>query len=153
AMALAINPKLLILDEPTTGLDVTVEAEVLDLIQQLRVDFHTSILFISHNLAVVSRLCDRVGVLYAGTLVEEGVAAEIFGARRHPYTAGLLRCLPRRGRRKSDGPLQTIQGALPSLGSRIGGCVFATRCPVVDDVCRTSKPPWSEVGGAHLSRC
>jgi peptide/nickel transport system ATP-binding protein len=153
AMALAINPRLLILDEPTTGLDVTVEAEVLDLIQQLRADYQTSILFISHNLAVVSKLCDRVGVLYAGTLVEEGATAEIFNNPRHPYTVGLLRCLPTRGRRKSDGPLQTIQGALPALGSITKGCVFAPRCPLAEDACRAADPPFIEVTTGHHSRC
>src|SRR6185503_20324568 len=128
AMALAINPRLLILDEPTTGLDVTVEAEVLDLIQQLRTDYQTSILFISHNLAVVAKVCDRVGVLYGGTLVEEGPAGALFSNPRHPYTVGLLRCLPTRGRRKSDGPLEAIRGSLPSPGAVISGCVFADRC-------------------------
>ncbi len=153
AMALAINPKLLILDEPTTGLDVTVEAEVLDLIRQLREDFHTSILFISHNLAVVARLCDRVGVLYAGTLVEEGPAAELFGNPRHPYTAGLLRCLPGRGRRKTDGPLRTIPGALPIPGAAIMGCVFVDRCPLADDACRAGVPPPVRVAPEQVSRC
>lgn len=153
AMALATNPRLLILDEPTTGLDVTVEAEVLDLIQQLRNDFQTSILFISHNLAVVAKLCDRVGVVYAGTLVEEGPAAGIFSNPRHPYTVGLLRCLPARGRRKSDGALQTIPGAPPMPGSAIRGCVFADRCPLADDVCRAATPPLIRLGAFHFSRC
>jgi peptide/nickel transport system ATP-binding protein len=99
AMALAMEPKLLILDEPTTGLDATVEAEVLDLIVKLRGEFSTSILFISHNLAVIARMCDRVGVLYAGSLVEEGPTRALFDDPRHPYTVGLLRCLPQRGRR------------------------------------------------------
>ncbi|MGH6894895.1 MAG: ABC transporter ATP-binding protein [Dongiaceae bacterium] len=153
AMALAINPTLLILDEPTTGLDVTVEAEVLDLVQQLRRDFQTSILFISHNLAVVSKVCDRVGVLYAGTLVEEGPADELFDNPRHPYTIGLLRCLPARGRRKSDGPLETIQGSLPSPGSKVSGCVFADRCQLADETCRVSRPPVVDVGRRHFGRC
>jgi peptide/nickel transport system ATP-binding protein len=153
AMALAINPALLILDEPTTGLDATVEAEVLDLIRQLRSDFQTSILFISHNLAVVAKLCDRVGVLYAGTLVEEGSAEEIFREPRHPYTAGLLRCLPARGRQKKDGPLETIQGSLPAPGSEIKGCIFLDRCQLASDICRPSKPPLMDVGQRHLSRC
>ncbi len=153
AMALANNPALLILDEPTTGLDVTVEAEVLDLIQQLRADFQTSILFISHNLAVVAKVCDRVGVLYAGTLVEEGSAAELFDNPRHPYTVGLLRCLPARGRRKSDGPLETIHGSLPSPGSPIKGCVFADRCQLADGLCQASPPPLADLGHMHLSRC
>jgi peptide/nickel transport system ATP-binding protein len=153
AMALANNPALLILDEPTTGLDVTVEAEVLDLIQQLRADFQTSILFISHNLAVVAKVCDRVGVLYGGTLVEEGSARELFDNPRHPYTVGLLRCLPARGRRKSDGPLETIRGSMPSPGAVIGGCVFADRCGLADATCRESPPTAFDLGHGHLSRC
>ena len=153
AMALANNPALLILDEPTTGLDVTVEAEVLDLIQQLRQDFQTSILFISHNLAVVAKVCDRVGVLYGGTLVEEGTAGALFNNPRHPYTVGLLRCLPVRGRRKSDGPLEAIRGSLPSPGATIKGCVFADRCGLVDQTCRETPPPLFDLGDGHLSRC
>ena len=96
AMALAAEPALLILDEPTTALDATVEAEVLDLIRGLREEFDTSLLFISHNLAVIAKMCDRVGVLYAGELVEEGPATEVFKSPRHPYTVGLLRSIPRR---------------------------------------------------------
>ncbi|HEX6119985.1 MAG TPA: ABC transporter ATP-binding protein [Dongiaceae bacterium] len=153
AMALANNPALLILDEPTTGLDVTVEAEVLDLIQQLRQDFQTSILFISHNLAVVAKVCDRVGVLYGGTLVEEGSAGDLFRNPRHPYTVGLLRCLPERGRRKGDGPLEAIRGSLPSPGAVIRGCVFADRCGLADATCRETPPPFFDVGLGHLSRC
>ncbi|MEZ5833765.1 MAG: ABC transporter ATP-binding protein [Dongiaceae bacterium] len=153
AMALANNPALLILDEPTTGLDVTVEAEVLDLIHQLRQDFQTSILFISHNLAVVAKVCDRVGVLYGGTLVEEGPTGELFSNPRHPYTVGLLRCLPERGRRKSDGPLEAIRGSLPSPGTVIKGCVFADRCGLADSTCRETPPPAFDLGAGHLSRC
>ena len=116
AMALSIDPKLLILDEPTTGLDATVEAEILDLIAQLRREIATAVLFISHNLAVISRMCDRVGVLYAGALIEEGPTAEIFGDPRHPYTVGLLRCLPRPGRRKDHGRLDSIPGQSTDAG-------------------------------------
>jgi peptide/nickel transport system ATP-binding protein len=152
AMALAINPALLVLDEPTTGLDATVEAEVLDLVQQLRSDFQTSILLISHNLGIVARLCRRVGVLYAGTLVEEGTAGEVFESPRHPYTAGLLRSLPRRGRRKTDGPLETIPGSLPGAGE-IRTCVFLSRCALASDACRGSEPPLIALDGGRLSRC
>ena len=127
AMALSINPALLILDEPTTGLDATVEAEVLDLVSRLRGEFNNSILFISHSLPVIARMCDRVGVLYAGELVEEGPAASVFADPRHPYTVGLLRCVPSYGRRKNHGRLETIPGFLPAPGSITGRCVFVDR--------------------------
>ncbi|MGH6881661.1 ABC transporter ATP-binding protein [Hypericibacter sp.] len=152
AMALATNPALLILDEPTTGLDVTVEAEVLDLVEQLRGEFSTSILFISHNLAVVARVCERVGVLYAGKLVEEGPTQSVFNDPRHPYSVGLLRCLPRRGRRKDHGRLDTIPGFLPLPGSVLQGCIFADRCGLADDHCRTVEPALIDLGG-RASRC
>ena len=142
AAALAGNPALLVLDEPTTGLDATVEAEVLDLVAQLRREFTTSILFISHNLAVVAGMCDRVGVLYAGTLVEEGSAEQVFRDPRHPYTVVLLRCLPRRGQRKDQGRLDTIAGFLPTPGAAIRGCAFAPRCALADERCRTQDPPF-----------
>ena len=117
AMALATDPTLLILDEPTTGLDATVEAEVLDLIRGLRSEFGTSILFISHNLGVIASMCDRIGVLYAGELVEEGPSQQVLHDPRHPYTVGLLRCIPRAGARKDEGRLDTIPGFLPQLGA------------------------------------
>lgn len=153
AMALASNPSLLILDEPTTGLDATVEAEVLELIAGLRREFDTSILFISHNLAVVSSLCDRVGVLYAGRLIEEGTTATVFAAPRHPYTIGLLRCIPRPGLTKRAGRLYTIPGGLPSIPAHIEGCVFADRCRLVEEICRTSEPPLYQPSRGHLARC
>src|SRR5207244_1340136 len=107
AMALASDPALLILDEPTTSLDATIEAEVLDLIQHLQQEFHSSVLFISHNLGVIAKMCERVGVLYAGRLVEEGMVDQVLGDPRHPYTVGLLRCIPRGGVRKDHGRLDT----------------------------------------------
>jgi len=152
AMALAKNPALLILDEPTTGLDATVEAEVLDLIVQLRREFGTSILFISHNLAVVAKMCDRVGVLYAGMLVEEGPTAELFNMPRHPYTVALLRCLPRAGERKDHNRLDTIPGTLPAPGAKITGCPFTDRCALADDRCRRELPPLIDLGG-RFARC
>lgn len=152
AMALASNPTTLILDEPTTGLDATVEAEVLDLIADLRRELATSILFISHNLAVVAKMCDRVGVLYAGMLVEEGPTQEILGSPRHPYTVALLRCLPRGGQRKDLGRLDTIPGFLPTPGALMVGCPFVERCALADSRCRAEIPELRDAGG-RLVRC
>ncbi|WP_027527303.1 ABC transporter ATP-binding protein [Bradyrhizobium sp. Ec3.3] len=152
AMALASDPTMLILDEPTTGLDSTVEAEVLDLVTDLRREFGASILFISHNLAVVAKMCDRVGVLYAGMLVEEGPTERIFTAPRHPYTVALLRCLPRGGQRKDQGRLDTIPGILPSPGARLPGCPFAERCAIADARCVSELPPLRDLGG-RFARC
>ncbi|MFP3569366.1 ABC transporter ATP-binding protein [Paraburkholderia sp. SIMBA_030] len=156
AMALASNPALLILDEPTTGLDATVEAEVLDLVAQLREELGTAVLFISHNLAVIGRMCERVGVLYAGKLVEEGATKDVFARPRHPYTVGLLRCLPTAGRSKDTERLDTIAGHLPSPGSVTQGCIYADRCRLADDRCRREAPPPYRVSAAHgdqMSRC
>ena len=153
AMALAAEPALLILDEPTTALDATVEAEILDLVAGLRAEMATSVLFISHNLAVVSRMCDRVGVLYAGELVEEGPSDQVFADSRHPYTVGLLRCIPRRGQRKDHGRLDAIPGFLPQPGRTIGGCIFVERCSLAVDECRQAPPPAFDVGPHHTARC
>jgi peptide/nickel transport system ATP-binding protein len=153
AMALASDPTLLILDEPTTGLDATVEAEVLDLVAALRKEFGTSVLFISHNLGVIRRMCERVGVLYAGRLVEEGEAETVFTEPRHPYTVGLLRCIPRGGLRKDRDRLDTIPGYLPQLGAPLPGCVFADRCALAKEICRQEEPSFHPVGGGHFSRC
>jgi peptide/nickel transport system ATP-binding protein len=153
AMALAISPSLLILDEPTTALDATVEAEVLDLVAALRSEFRTSVLFISHNLAVIAKMCDRVGVLYAGELLEQGPAREVFDNPRHPYTVGLLRCIPRRGQRKDTDRLDTIPGFLPTPGHNMTGCIFAPRCALAQDRCRTAEPPFFAVSDVRTSRC
>jgi peptide/nickel transport system ATP-binding protein len=153
AMALASDPALLILDEPTTGLDATVEAEVLDLVTVLRAEFGTSVLFISHNLAVIAKMCERVGVLYAGRLVEEGPADEIFADPRHPYTVGLLRCVPRRGVRKDEARLDTIPGFLPPLGAHLPACVFVDRCGLSREVCSQEEPPMLSVSSERVSRC
>jgi peptide/nickel transport system ATP-binding protein len=156
AMALASNPALLILDEPTTGLDATVEAEVLDLVAALREELGTAVLFISHNLAVIGRMCERVGVLYAGKLVEEGATEDVFMRPRHPYTVGLLRCLPTAGRNKDSGRLDTIAGGLPPPGSVTQGCIYAERCRLADDRCRREAPPPYRLIAAHgdqMSRC
>lgn len=146
AMALAAQPSLLILDEPTTALDATVEAEILELVSALREEFHTAVLFISHNLAVIAKMCDRVGVMYAGELVEQGQAQEVFDQPRHPYTVGLLRCIPRRGQRKDHGRLDTIPGFLPAPGTVSAGCIFEPRCALADQRCKDEAPPMYPVG-------
>jgi len=153
AMALAAEPNLLILDEPTTALDATVEAEILELVSALREEFDTAILFISHNLAVIAKMCERVGVMYAGELVEQGPAREIFEQPRHPYTVGLLRCIPRGGQRKDHGRLDTIPGFLPAPGELAAGCIFAPRCALAQERCRTESPPAYVVAAERTSRC
>jgi peptide/nickel transport system ATP-binding protein len=153
AMALATNPSLLILDEPTTGLDATVEAEVLDLISELQKRHSTAVLFISHNLGVIRKMCERIGVLYAGELVEEGPAEQILANPRHPYTVGLLRCIPRGGLRKDRGKLDTIPGFLPPIGAELPACVYVHRCALAADICREQKPQDFRVGTDHISRC
>ena len=153
AMALAANPSLLILDEPTTGLDATVEAEVLDLVAALRREYRTSVLFISHNLGVIARMCDRIGVLYAGRLVEEGATSTLLSDPRHPYTVGLLRAVPKWGDSKDRGVLDTIPGFPPPIGAVIPGCVFADRCGLAEERCRQEEPALYETGAGHQSRC
>jgi peptide/nickel transport system ATP-binding protein len=153
AMALATDPDLLVLDEPTTGLDATVEAEVLDLVEQLRDEVNSSILFISHNLGIVARICERVGVLYAGRLIEEGSAQSLFAQPRHPYTLALLRCVPRLGMHKDTGRLDPIPGSLPPLGADLPGCVYADRCPIARPRCLTDPPPLYEIDGERSARC
>lgn len=153
AMAIASRPELLILDEPTTGLDATVEAEVLDLVSQLRDEVGTSVLFISHSLAVIRKMCDVTGVLYAGRMVAYGPTEEIFTDPRHPYTVGLLRCLP--GTAETDGrtTLDTIPGFLPPLGADLPGCVYVDRCAIAEEICRIEEPDLIEVGPKRYSRC
>jgi peptide/nickel transport system ATP-binding protein len=153
AMALAKDPTLLILDEPTTGLDATVEAEVLDLVKALGQEFQTSVLFISHNLGVIARMCERVGVLYAGRLVEQGPARAVFQDPRHPYTVGLLRGIPRAGVRKDVQRLDTIPGFLPQLGADLPACVFVDRCGLAKEICAQEEPDFFELGDARSSRC
>ena len=153
AMALAGDPKLLVLDEPTTGLDATVEAEVLDLVRDLRQETNAAILLIAHNLGVIRSMCDRVGVMYAGKIVEEGNAQEVFEAPQHPYTMGLLNAIPRHGLRKTDRALFTIPGNLPQIGAPLPTCVYVDRCPLADDTCRTEVPPTVPVDETHWTLC
>src|SRR6478672_3834560 len=153
AIALASDPKLLVLDEPTTGLDATVEASVLDLVRKLQAETNAAVLLIAHNLGVIRTLCDRVGVMYAGKIVEEGDAATVFADPKHPYTLGLLRSLPRRGVRKTERALSTIPGNLPQIGTDLPTCVFVDRCPLADELCRTVVPPVVEAAPGHWTRC
>jgi peptide/nickel transport system ATP-binding protein len=153
AMALACDPELLVLDEPTSGLDATVEAEVLDLVQTLRTETGAALLLIAHNLGVIRRMCDRVGVMYAGKIVEQGPAVEVFHDPRHPYTVGLLRCLPRFGARKEQRRLDTIPGFLPQIGEPLPACVFVDRCPLATEICRTEPPPVVDVGPDRFTLC
>jgi peptide/nickel transport system ATP-binding protein len=152
AMALAKNPALLVMDEPTTGLDATVEAEILDLVDLLRHEQGSAVLLISHNLPMVARMCDRIGVLYAGSLVETGDAGAVLRSPRHPYTARLLCCLPSGGLRKQDGALQTIAGQLPAPGTPTPACVFAPRCDRAEAICHTTPPLEAWMNG-HMAKC
>jgi len=153
AMALAGDPSLLILDEPTTALDATVQAEILDLFALLRDDFRAAMLFISHDLGVVQFVCDRVGVMYAGEMVEQGEATAVFERPRHPYTASLIDCIPDIDTRKGDTRLAAIPGIPPALGARPEGCAFAPRCPIARQECAASPPPLRDLGGGRHSRC
>jgi peptide/nickel transport system ATP-binding protein len=155
ATALADQPDLLILDEPTTGLDATVEAAILHLLADLRRDLGVTVVLISHNLAVVSAVCDRVGVLYAGRLVEQGAVGEVFEAPAHPYTRGLLASLPDDRSHKGSRQLQAIPGTPRSADAHLPGCVFAPRCVFVRAMCTTAEPPLLRVGESaeHISRC
>jgi oligopeptide/dipeptide ABC transporter ATP-binding protein len=151
AMALAAEPKLLIADEPTTALDVTIQAQILELLRELRDQLGTAILLITHDLGVVNELSDRVAVMYAGRIVEEGSRSEVLGAARHPYTQGLLRSIPALARRGE--PLAEIPGTVPAPGEWPLGCRFQTRCPLVFDVCGQEVPGAAQVGPGHFACC
>ncbi len=156
AMALMAEPSLLVMDEPTTGLDVTVEAAVLDLVRELRRKHNSAIVFISHNLGTVVRICDRIGVMYAGELIEEGPIVEVFHDPRHPYTRGLLDCIPVLGTDKHSAPLKPIRGQVPPALLRPQGCIFAPRCTYADPPrCTTARIPTLPVGEGlrHRVQC
>lgn len=140
AMALLNNPALLIMDEPTTALDVTVEAAVLDLIGELRRDFDTAIMYITHNLGVVARVCTRVGVMYAGEMVERAPVSQLFKHPKHPYTQGLMRCVPKLGADKASSILYPIRGRVPAPNARPSGCMYAPRCDYVEQRCLDERP-------------
>jgi peptide/nickel transport system ATP-binding protein len=151
AMALACAPALLIADEPTTALDVTIQAQILELLARLREVTGTAIILITHDLGVVAETCDDVAVMYAGEIVEQAPGARVFTAPQHPYTVGLLGSIPHfSGRRER---LATIAGSVPSLASTFVGCRFATRCPFADARCRAEAPGLAEIAQGHLARC
>ncbi|MBB2685653.1 UNVERIFIED_ORG: peptide/nickel transport system ATP-binding protein [Rhizobium etli] len=157
AMALACDPTLLIADEPTTALDVTIQAQVLALLQRLQRERGMAMLFVTHNLGVVAEIAHRVAVMYAGRIVETGPVAEVFRNPRHPYTIGLLASMPKLGdasRMKQAGErLAAIPGVVPSLMNMPGGCAFQPRCQFAVDACRAAVPPLADVNRRHKSRC
>jgi len=150
AMALACRPELLIADEPTTALDVTIQAQILDLMRNLQKEMGTAIAFITHDLGVVSEMCDRVIVLYCGEVMEEASNEEIFFNPMHPYTVGLMSTLPKFDQ---PGKLPTIPGTVPPSGKYPEGCVFAPRCPHATEQCLACKPPRVDLGNDHFVRC
>lgn len=135
AMSLMCEPALILADEPTTALDVTIQAQILHLLAELREEFHTSLILITHDLGIVARVADRVAVMYAGEFVETGTAEEVFNAPSHPYTQGLLRCIPVPGKTKRGEHLGAIPGIVPSLIGDMNHCHFASRCPYAHDAC------------------
>ena len=152
AMAVVNRPQLLIADEPTTALDVTIQAQILDLLGELRSKFGLAMLFISHDLAVVSRVADRVAVMYSGSLVELGAGRDIFKAPAHPYTRGLLHAVPDLKTDRSR-PLQTIEGTVPPLHAMPPGCSFEPRCEFRIPECARELPPLIEIAAGHWARC
>src|SRR3954452_13214489 len=151
AMALACDPMLLIADEPTTALDVTLQAQILELMRELKAASGAAIILITHDLGVVAEVCDEVAVMYAGEIVERAPVDELFSAPQHPYTVGLLGSIPRLDHRADQ--LATIEGMVPNTMQPPAGCRFAARCPFVLDACTKAPPPLLEVSPGHLSRC
>lgn len=151
AMALSCEPDLLIADEPTTALDVTIQAQILDLIRDLNESMGTSVVFITHDLGVVSELCDTVIVMYTGHIVEQAPVQELFASPKHPYTVGLLNAIPKIT--KDRPPLQTIEGMVPNPTERISGCSFSPRCPHATEQCRRAEPPVTRLSEQRTVRC
>jgi peptide/nickel transport system ATP-binding protein len=151
AMALACGPQLLIADEPTTALDVTIQAQILDLMRGLRRDTGTAIILITHDLGMVAEMADDVAVMYAGQIVERAPVEALFARPEHPYTVGLLGSIPKLDHKRDR--LPSIEGRVPDMAHPPDGCRFAARCPFVEPACRDSVPPLAEVAPGHLSRC
>jgi len=152
AMALACNPKVLIADEPTTALDVTIQGQILDMIADLVAERGMAMILISHDLGVIAENVQKMMVMYGGTVVESGATAEVFARMGHPYTQGLFRARPRLGARKGT-RLKTIAGTVPELADLPAGCAFSDRCALVQNRCRAALPPVVEVGSGHGVRC
>ena len=153
AMALACNPRLMIADEPTTALDVTIQAQILDLMNNLKTETGASILFITHDLGVIAEMAQHVAVMYAGKVMEYTDVKTIFANPKHPYTVGLLESIPVQGRETQGGQLKTIRGIVPSLFNLPDGCLFSDRCPDVFADCLTTRPKMVPVGNSHWARC
>nr|WP_326492092.1 ABC transporter ATP-binding protein [Agrobacterium vitis] len=153
AIALSCRPSLLIADEPTTALDVTIQAQIIDLIKRLQGEIGMSVLFITHNMGVIAQVADDVAVMYAGQIVEHGPVRRIFSNPRHPYTIGLLNSIPRKGAVGSDGRLPAIGGIPPSPFDLPAGCRFAPRCKFATDDCLRANPPFESVEADHIVRC
>jgi oligopeptide/dipeptide ABC transporter ATP-binding protein len=151
AMAVALNPRVLIADEPTTALDVTVQAGIMALLRSLRAEYDMAVVLITHDLALVAEEADRVAVMYAGNIVETGLVSEVFANPRHPYTKGLLDSVPVSAVRGEE--LKSIGGSPPDLHSIPKGCAYQARCPLVGDVCRTDRPTLNVVGRRHHAAC
>jgi peptide/nickel transport system ATP-binding protein len=151
AIALACDPMLLIADEPTTALDVTLQAQILDLMRELKAASGAAIILITHDLGVVAEVCDEVAVMYAGEIVERASVDELFASPQHPYTVGLLGSIPRLDRSTSH--LATIEGMVPNMSRPPSGCRFAARCPFVGDICIEAPPPLVRLSPGHWSRC
>ena len=151
AMMLSRNPELLIADEPTTALDVTIEAQILEIMKELKQNFNTAIMLITHNFGLVAEIADRIGVMYAGEMIESGDVFEIFKHPTHPYTQLLIQALP--SRTKKEGRLQTIEGSVPRITEKKPGCRFANRCPYAEERCFNENPDLVYVSEDHYCRC
>jgi oligopeptide/dipeptide ABC transporter ATP-binding protein len=151
AIALACSPKLLLADEPTTALDVTIQAQIMNLMKQINHDHGTAIILVTHDLGLASEFCDRIAVMYAGRIVEQGTVDEIVETPQHPYTQGLLNCRPRIGERQQT--IRPIDGNVPSLANLPNSCAFASRCSFVKDVCNEGPIPLFDTDPGHFNRC
>lgn len=151
AIAIALNPKILIADEPTTALDVTIQAQILDLLKKLSIEYDMAVIFITHNLGVVAEICNRAIVMYSGQFVEEANVVELFKNPKHPYTRSLLECIPKIGKNQKE--LKYIEGSVPHPGDEFFGCRFESRCIIKTDKCKKQEPPFFQITNSHRSKC